>query len=156
MPGSLLPPHPGDLSDRELSLLHRETTPGDPARGWVPSWHFTIAVARTREPVGMLSLRLGHSEWIERYAGHVGFAVAEPRRGHRYAARALKLVAPLAWRSGLAPLWITCNPDNVASRRTCQIAGAEWIEIVAAPAGNDMFARGERFKCRYRLDPPER
>ena len=104
----------------------------------------------------MLSLRLGRSEWIERYAGPVGFAVAEPHRGHRYAARALQLVAPLAWRSGISPLWITCNPDNLASRRTCEIAGAERIEIVALPAGNDMFARGERSKCRYRLDPPER
>jgi tagatose 1,6-diphosphate aldolase len=121
----------------------------------VPAHHFTITLTASREPVGLLSLRVGRSEWLERHAGHVGYAVAERHRGNRYAARALRLVAPLAWRSGIVPLWITCNPENLASRRTCEIAGAKLVDIVALPPGNDMYARGDRFKCRYRLDPRE-
>jgi len=64
-------------------------------------------------------------------------------------------VAPLAWRNGIVPTWITCNPDNLASRRTCELVGAELIETVALPPGNDMYDRGDRFKCRYRLLPIE-
>ncbi len=115
-----------------------------------------MVLATSRQPVGLLSLRMGRSEWLERHAGHVGYAVAECHRGNRYAARAVLLAAPLAWRSGIVPLWITCNPDNLASRRTCEMAGAELVDILALPPGNDMYARGDRFKCRYRLDPPER
>jgi tagatose 1,6-diphosphate aldolase len=65
------------------------------------------------------------------------------------------VAAPLAWRAGLVPLWITCNPDNWASRRSCELAGAELVEVVPLPSGNDMFERGDREKCRYRLAPPE-
>lgn len=143
-----------DLSDGVLALVLRELAPADPVRGWVPACHFTMLLPASGEPVGLLSLRVGHTEWLERYAGHVGYAVAERHRGHRYATRALRLVAPLAWRRGIVPLWITCNPENVASRRTCEGAGAEWVETVPLPPGNDMYARGDRFKCRYRLLPP--
>jgi tagatose 1,6-diphosphate aldolase len=40
---------------------------------------------------------------------------------------------PLAVRHGLSELWITCNPDNIASRRTCEAAGAELVEVVDLP-----------------------
>jgi tagatose 1,6-diphosphate aldolase len=49
-------------------------------------------------------------------------------------------------------LWITCNPDNYASRRTCERLGAEMVEIVPLPSNNVLYQRGEREKCRYRLD----
>jgi tagatose 1,6-diphosphate aldolase len=143
-----------DLCDGVLALVLRELTPADRVRGWVPAWHFTMILPGSGEPVGLLSLRVGRTEWLERYAGQVGYAVAALHRGRRYAMRALRLVAPLAWRHGLVPLWITCNPDNVASRRTCELAGAEWVETLPLPPGNEMYARGDRFKCRYRLLPP--
>ena len=44
----------------------------------------------------------------------------------------------------------TTTPDNLASRRTCEILGAELVETVELPPGNDMYERGERQKCRYR------
>jgi tagatose 1,6-diphosphate aldolase len=62
------------------------------------------------------------------------------------------LLLPLARRHGLKDLWITCNPDNLASRRTCELAGAEFVEIVDLPANSGMYRRGDRQKCRYRLD----
>jgi tagatose 1,6-diphosphate aldolase len=145
----------GALSDGIVALLLREAAPADPARGWAPAHHYTIARAATGEPVGLLSLRFGATEWLTRYAGQVGYAVAPAHRGHRYASRALLVAAPLAWRAGLVPLWITCNPDNWASRRSCELAGAELVEVVPLPSGNDMFERGDREKCRYRLAPPE-
>jgi tagatose 1,6-diphosphate aldolase len=48
-------------------------------------------------------------------------------------------------------LWITCNPENIASRRTCEAAGADFVEIVDLPSDIDMYQEGERQKCRYRL-----
>ena len=86
------------------------------------------------------------------YAGHIGYNVVRKHRGHRYAARACKLLLPLAASHGLKTIWITCNPDNLASRRTCEILGATMVEIVDIPTDCEMYARGERRKCRYRLD----
>jgi tagatose 1,6-diphosphate aldolase len=137
--------------DEPILLALRETTPADPARGFVPALHFTIVRVATHDPVGLISLRLGDSEWLTHYAGQVGYAVAAEHRGHRYASRALGLLAPIALGHGVVPLWITCDPENVASRRSCELAGAELVEIVALPPGNEMYARGDRWKCRYRL-----
>ena len=75
-----------------------------------------------------------------------------PHRGHRYAARSVRLLLPLARAHGFTTLWITCNPDNWPSRRTCELAGGTLVEIVDLPPDNDMYLEGERQKCRYRFD----
>lgn len=140
-------------SDRVVALVLREQRPADPVRGWVPALHFTILVEPSRQPVGLISLRLGVSEWLTHYAGQVAFAVAPEHRGRRYASRALRLIAPLAWAKGIVPVWVTCNPENVASRRSCERAGGVLVDVVPLPSGNAMYERGDRFKCRYRLYP---
>jgi tagatose 1,6-diphosphate aldolase len=58
---------------------------------------------------------------------------------------------PLARRHGFHELWITCNPDNWPSRRTCERLGAELIDIVDVPRESDVFAPGSERKCRYLL-----
>lgn len=145
-------PHPGELRDDRLVLLLRETTPGIPDRDWSPAYHFTIADAESHAPRGLLSLRVGTTASLRMYAGHIGYAIDENHRGHRYAARSVKLAAPLARRLGLDPIWITCDPSNLASRRTCEIAGARFVETVAIPTSHEMYAEGARFRCRFRLD----
>jgi predicted acetyltransferase len=140
---------PGELVDGELRLVLRERVPADPARGWVPMYRFDLTAGG--QCVGALDLRLGASDFMVRFAGQIGYGVDPPHRGHRYAARALRLIVPLARAHRLSPLWITCNPDNVASRRTCELAGATLVEIVDLPPDCDMYADGDRRKCRYRL-----
>jgi tagatose 1,6-diphosphate aldolase len=73
-------------------------------------------------------------------------------RGKRFAARATRLLFPLARDLDLNPLWITCNPENVASRRTCERAGGRLVEVVKLPRDHNLYRKGERAKCRYRFD----
>jgi tagatose 1,6-diphosphate aldolase len=62
------------------------------------------------------------------------------------------LLLPLARTLGIDPLWITCDPENVASRRSLEIAGAEFIEIVDVPEDCGIRKYGGKMrKCRYRL-----
>jgi len=141
----------GTLADDVVALRLDEITPAIPDKDWVPTYHFTITRAGSQDPLGALRLRVGNSDSLCLYAGHVGFSISESHRGNRYACHALCVVAPFASSLGIDPLWITCNPDNFASRRTCELAGAEFVETIALPPGSDMYERGERFKCRYRL-----
>jgi tagatose 1,6-diphosphate aldolase len=141
---------PGPLADGELELALVETKPGDPARQWLPNYVFEMRVAGHK--AGGINLRIGYTHNIVMYGGHIGYGVEPEFRGHHYAERACRLILPLAKAHGLDTIWITCNPDNIASRRTMERLGAELVEIVPLPEDNDQYARGDREKCRYRLD----
>ncbi len=143
---------PGPLIDGELELVLVERYPGNPALGYSPSYRFFMAVNGRQSPAGRIDLRLANTEHILMYAGHIGYEVLPAHRGHHYAARACRLLFPLARRHGLNPLWITCNPDNWASRRTCELVGGRLVEIVDLPEDSEMYRQGERQKCRYRID----
>jgi predicted acetyltransferase len=143
---------PGELIDADLELLLVEKYPGDPTIDYVPAYRFRMAHAGRDDDIGRIELRIGNTRHIIMYGGHIAYQVAPEHRGHRYAARACRLLLPLAGHHGLKTLWITCNPDNLASRRTCELAGARLIEIVDLPEDTDMYQEGERQKCRYRLN----
>jgi predicted acetyltransferase len=137
------------LQDGGLRLVLAKMCPRDPVTGWAPYYEFRIEVDGME--AGNIRLRIGDDPGLVRYAGHLGFGVAPAFRGHRYAERGCRLVLPLAAMNGMSVLWITCNPDNHASRRTCERLGAELVEIVDLPQTSPMYAQGDRQKCRYRL-----
>jgi predicted acetyltransferase len=144
-----MPAPPGTLCDGELELkldrfqvhpVHR-----------VPTYQFHMVDRETREVLGHIRLSTGSTPHIERYAGHIGFGVFSQHRGHHYAARAVRLLLPLARKLGIDPLWLTCDPENLSSRRTLELAGAKFIEIVDVPVGCVIHRKGHPKKCRYRL-----
>lgn len=143
---------PGLLIDRDLELVLVEKMAANAEAKLVPAYVFEMRLTGTLDKVGQISLRIGNIKNIVMYAGHIGYGVEKSHRGRRYAARGVKLLFPLAKRHNLYVLWITCNPDNIASRRTCELAGGKLIEIVDLPTDNTMYLRGERQKCRYRFD----
>ena len=143
---------PGNLSDGDLELTLVERHPGDPARNWPPAYRFKMTLVGDDEEIGHMNLRIGNTRLIVMYAGHIGYGVVREHRGHRYAARACRLLLPLARKHGLKTLWLTCNPDNIASKKTCELAGAKLVEVVDLPKDTDIYRKGERQKCRYRLD----
>jgi predicted acetyltransferase len=138
--------------DGELELAVKELYEGDPTANRVPAYKFKMTLVGDVQEIGRIDLRIGNTHHLLMYGGHIGYGVEPEYRGHHYAARAVKLLIPLACSHGMTTLWITCNPDNVASRRTCELAGAQFIEIVDLPQDTDMYQAGERIKCRYRLD----
>ena len=165
--------HPLCANDRAASTTTRERVheflkraPGgheraDPDRGTVPAYHFWMrlhaqgGLAPQPPPVriaGGIGLRIGQSRDLEMYLGHVGYNVYPPARGNHYAERACRLILPIARHHGMRALWITCNPDNYASRRTCERLGCALVDTVAVPPGHTLHQRGELEKCRYRLD----
>jgi tagatose 1,6-diphosphate aldolase len=101
--------------------------------------------------VGRLGFRIGSNHTIEHYAGHIGYEVSPAFRGNRLAERSCRLVLPLARRHGFRELWITCNPDNWPSRRTCERLGAQLIDIVDVPRESELYSHGNERKCRYLL-----
>lgn len=146
----LVPPaDPGDLRDGDLRLEFADYA----VHPWnkVPTYYFRILNAASGEESGHINLRVGSTTHVQRYGGHIGFDVSPEHRGHHFAARAVRLLIPLARQLGLNPLWITCDPENAASRRTLELAGAHFVEIVDVPSDCCIFQSGHPRKCRYRL-----
>lgn len=129
------------LADYSVHPFHR-----------VPTYFFRMMSIARQEEMGNINLRLGSTAHLERYAGHIGYGVHTSHRGHHYAARSVTLLLPLARRHDLDPVWITCDPENIASRRSLEIAGAEFVEIVDVPIECGIRRYGGKLrKCRYRL-----
>jgi len=148
--GPVAPPS-GELIGDGLVLRLIKIWPAIPEKHWALAWQFCIESSEGHA-LGSISLRLGDSEHLRFYAGHIGYSVHEAHRGKRVATRSVRLLLPLAKDRGINPLWITCNPENLASRRTCELAGGTFVEIVDVPPDNEHYKKGDVRKCRYRFD----
>jgi predicted acetyltransferase len=142
----------------------------DPHTGRVPSYNFWMRLRQVSVPdastspprwgeaappveiAGGLGLRIGSTYDLEMYLGHIGYNVYPPARGNHYAERSCRLLLNIARAHGMKRLWITCNPDNWASRRTCERLGCTLAQIIPVPSNHPLYQRGDREKCRYWLD----
>lgn len=143
---------PGKLVDNDLELILVEKVPFNPEKpDYVPAYKFEMRNVETGERMGAIDLRIGNNENIQ-YGGHSGYGVDEKFRGQQYAARSLRLLLPFARKHGITHFFITCNPENVASRKTAVHAGGKLLEIVDLPEYNEQYKLGERQKCRFVFD----
>jgi predicted acetyltransferase len=151
-------PDPGDLVDRDLTLRLRETRPAQADIQWVAAMVFDMFHTETGTKMGYLHLRFGVTADLLYHGGQIGYGVEPEFRGHRYAARSVPLVLPLAARAGMEEIWITCDPANIASRRSLEIAGGELVEIRKIATWSPMYQLGRRESCRFHfpLEPYRR
>jgi tagatose 1,6-diphosphate aldolase len=98
----------------------------------VPQYEFELRLTGTTLKIGLIKLRIRLTDKLKRFGGNLSYDVDEGYRGHKYAARGCRLLFPLARRHGLKSLLITCAPDNVASRRTCELFGARYVDTIEA------------------------
>ncbi len=137
------------IKGEEIDLIIEQKIPENKVKGFVPAYCYAINLSGTNLTIGTIDLRVG-SNALTYYGGHIGYGIDKKYRGHQYAAKACKLLEKVAVAHGMTELIITCNPENIASRKTCTRLGAEFIEIVDLPTYTDMYLEGERQKCIYR------
>ena len=141
---------PGELVDGNLELVLVKTTPADPTKGYVPGYEFEMRHPGNTRAMGTIRLRIGSAVKL-RFPGHIGYQVKKQFRGHRYAARSCLLLRPLALAHSLKAVWLTVDPKNIPSQRTCEIIGAKYVETVRIPKHHEMYGQGARYRRRYRL-----
>ena len=130
----------------DLVLSPRDET--DEECGITGGYTFYIYPAGTRDYAGYISLRLGESPALY-YLGHIGYRVEEKYRGDHFALRACRLLYPLAARLSMESLVITNDPDNLASRRTCEELGCVLERVADVPPAYRYYCSGSKRKCRY-------
>jgi tagatose 1,6-diphosphate aldolase len=136
------------LTDGEIDLIIDEKAPADDKKGYVPAYKYKITLHGSSESIGNIDIRIGNNENLY-YGGHIGYRIDEPYRGNNYASKACSIIKLVAAAHGMDRLIITCNPDNIASRRTCEKTGLKLLKIVNLTPHNEMYKEGEREKCIY-------
>jgi predicted acetyltransferase len=142
--------NPGKLIDEDLELVLVKRHPVDPARKRSACYEFEMRKSHGTAKLGTIRLRIDSTAML-RLPGHLGFDVRPRYRGHRYAARSCRLLLPLALAHGLPSVRITCDPNNLASRRTCELAGGKYLETIRIPNDHEMYSKDARYLRRYRI-----
>lgn|SRR5487761_2069842 len=109
--------------------------------GWVPS---TFLVAEVNGCiVGRVSIRHELNENLAAGGGHIGYGVRPAYRGRGYATEILRRALAIVRDLGVEKALITCDDQNIGSRKVIEKCGGVLENIVE----ND---RGERLR-RYRI-----
>ena len=83
--------------------------------------------------LGMLQLRHYLNEYLEKYAGHIGYSVRPDERRKGVATWMLREALPICRELGLEKVMIACVPGNEASRRTILANGGVYDKTVYEP-----------------------
>lgn len=138
------------LTDGTISLKCTAKHPADPQKGWVPSYDFDIYLDNSHilgipdEKVGDCRLRIGTHAQL-RYPGHIGYAIDAGHRGNGYAAKACRLLRPVALYHGLNELIISVYEDNSPSWRVCEKLCARFVKTTEIPQWHDLYAEGAQY-----------
>ena len=102
---------------------------------------------------GELRIRLGDHDDLKFHFGQIGYEVYTAFRGRGLATTACQMGLSVLRDLGYGEVWITCNPENIASRRVCEKSGGVLAGIADIAPDHVMYAHGVRQKCRYRFAP---
>jgi predicted acetyltransferase len=75
------------------------------------------------EYLGRIAIRHRLTDFLRRLGGHIGYDVRRSRRREGHATAMLAAALPVARRLGIDPALITCDTDNIASRKVIEANG---------------------------------
>lgn len=82
------------------------------------------------EFLGRLSIRHELTPALTEVGGHIGYCVRPSARRRGYATQMLVQSLPIAAGLGIEPALVTCDVDNLASRKVIEAAGGELAGFV--------------------------
>ncbi len=117
-----------------LAAVRRYEDPASVPEGKVPATE--LLCLRDGRLLGMIQIRHCLNEYLERYAGHIGYSVRPSERRKGVATRMLALALPFCRQLGLQRVMIACQPHNEGSRRTILSNGGVYARTVHMPDRN--------------------
>lgn len=91
--------------------------------------------------IGMIQVRHYFNEYLEKYAGHIGYSIRPGERRKGYAKEMLKLALPFCREIGLDKVLITCRDGNIGSEKTILANGGIYESSVYEPNSDKNLKR---------------
>ena len=107
----------------------------------VPATQFMFVRKSDNRLLGMIDVRHYFNEYLEKYAGHIGYSVRPSERRKGYAKQMLKAVLLFCKKIGLGRILVCCIDGNVASEKTILANGGVYEYTVNEPARNRALKR---------------
>ncbi len=123
-----------DWIDQVEALKSAETPPSH----LVPCTQYIYVRESDSKVVGMIQIRHCFNEFLEKYAGHIGYSVCPSERQKGYATQMLRAVLPECKALGIDHVLISCVTGNVGSRKTILNNGGVYESTVFEP-GKQVF-----------------
>jgi predicted acetyltransferase len=116
-----------------VAFLDQQRRGGELPAPWVPATFLLAEVDHT--VVGRTSIRHELNDHLLAVGGHIGYGVLPDYRRRGYATEMLRQSLVIARSYDVSPVLVTCDEDNVASRRTIERCGGVLENIVENPDG---------------------
>lgn len=107
----------------------------------VPATQFFFVRKSDNRLVGMIQVRHCFNDYLEKYAGHIGYSVRPSERRRGYAKEMLKMTLPFCREMGLGKVLITCADGNVGSEKTILANGGAYEFTVHEPSSDRNLKR---------------
>ena len=107
----------------------------------VEATQFMLVRKNDNKLVGMIQVRHRFNEYLEKYAGHIGYSVRPSERRKGYAKEMLRMALPYCREIGLDKVLITCKDGNVGSEKTILANGGVYESTVYEPNDNVKLKR---------------
>ena len=126
-----------ESAEQWLADVRSYMDPATVPEGKVPATQFLAVRESDGKLVGMIQVRHYFNEYLEKYAGHIGYSVRPDERRKGYGTEQLRLALTFCKEElGLDQVLITCFDTNEASRRTILAAGGVYEYTVHEPNEN--------------------
>lgn len=99
--------------------------------GFVPNT-FLVGVVDNKI-IGRISIRHQLTPFLRKIGGHVGYGVVHEYRGSGYATQLLNRAIPICAGLGINDILVTCDTDNVGSRKVIEKCGGIFEAVSDEP-----------------------
>ena len=135
-------PRSGDLLARLEDRRHARNLPA----GYVGATTFWLVDDEAQRFLGQIDIRHRLTPSLERYGGHIGYAIRLGEWGKGYGTQMLALALPHAKALGIARCLITCDDDNPGSARVMEKNGFTLADKVPNVIGGEAIVTRRYWK----------